>query len=138
MGGFEDWTVEDVLKHNAKINENVSKNSFNIKSDKVYISEKKNKYNAKKIEIDGVKFDSRKEADFYCELKIKLQAKQIKGFCRQAQFVLSNSINYKADFIVFNNDDTTDIIDVKGFPTDVYKIKKKLFEEKYNLKIIEV
>ena len=115
---FPGWSFEDVEEHNAKINKKASKNDFSNENDKLYIKERKSKYNAKKIEIDGVKFDSRKEADFYCELKIKLQAKQIKGFCRQAQFVLANDISYKADFIVFNNDGTTDIIDVKGFATE--------------------
>ena len=115
MNGFEDWTVEDVLKHNARIKNTTSK-----------------------IDIDGIKFDSQKEADYYCELKIRLAAGDIKGFCRQAEFILANNTRYKADFIVFNNDGTTEIIDVKGFKTDVYKLKKKLFEDKFNLKIKEV
>ena len=138
MRGFEDWTEEDVKKFNARNNKNRSKIDFDIKDDKEYVKEKKSKYKANKVEIDGIKFDSQKEADYYCELKLRLAAGDIKGFCRQAEFVLAPGLRYKADFIVFNNDGTSEIIDVKGFKTQVYKDKKKVFEDRFNLKIIEV
>lgn len=76
---------------------------------------RKSKYNAKKTNIDGNTFDSEKEANYYCELKNRLQAKDIKGFCLQPVFILAPGLKYKADFIVFNNDNTTEIIDVKRF-----------------------
>ena len=69
---------------------------------------------------------------------MRLAAKDIRGFCRQSEFVLAPNLRYKADFIVFNNDGTSDIIDVKGIKTEVYKNKKKVFEDKFNLKIVEV
>lgn len=138
MRGFEDWTEEDVLKHNARIKNTTQKIDFNNHGDKLLHEKKKSKYNANKVEVDGIKFDSQKEANYYNELKLRLSAGNIKGFCRQAEFVLANNVRYKADFIVFNNNGTTDIIDVKGFKTDVYKLKKKLFEDKFNLKIREV
>lgn len=76
---------------------------------------KKSKYGAVKTSIDGQTFDSQKEANYYIELKNRLQAKDIKGFCLQPIFILASSLKYKADFIVFNNDNTTEIIDVKRF-----------------------
>lgn len=138
MRGFEDWTEEDVLKHNARISKTTSKNHFPDVGKMVQIENKKSKYGANKVEVDGIKFDSKKEADFYNELKLRLLAGDIKGFCRQAEFVLAPNLRYKADFVVFNSDGTADVIDVKGFKTDVYKLKKKLFEDKFNLKIREV
>lgn len=99
---------------------------------------KKSKYGAVKTSVDGQTFDSKKEADYYCELKLRLQAKDIKGFCLQPTFILARGLKYKADFIVFNNDDTTEIIDVKGFKTKEYITKKKIFEDKFGLKIKEV
>ena len=138
MRGFEDWTLEDVQKHNARIGKIASKNDFLDAGKMVQTEKKKTKYNANKVEIDSVKFDSQKEADYYNKLKYRLQAGEIKGFCRQSEFILANNVRYKADFIVFNNDGTSEIIDVKGFKTDVYKLKKKLFEDKFDLKIIEV
>lgn len=138
MWGFENWTDEDIKKYYARTNKTASKNNFNITVDKLLTEKKKSKYGANKVEIDDIKFDSQKEADYYCELKFRLQAKEIKGFCRQAEFVLAPNLRYRADFIVFNNDGTSEIIDVKGFKTQVYKDKKKVFEDKFNLKIKEV
>lgn len=80
----------------------------------------------------------RKNGDYYCELKLRLAAGDIKGFCRQAEFILAPNLRYKADFVVFNNDGSSEIIDVKGMQTQVYKDKKKVFEDKFNLKIKEV
>lgn len=143
MRGFEDWTEEDVIKHNKKINRmtDLSKaklEDFLYKTTSNTTNNKKSKYNANKVEIDGIKFDSQKEADYYSELKLRLAAKDIKGFCRQPEFILAPNLRYKADFIVFNNDGTSEIIDVKGMQTQVYKDKKKVFEDKFNLKIVEV
>jgi hypothetical protein len=52
-------------------------------------------------------------------------------------FILAPGLKYKADFIVFYNDGTSEIIDTKGFKTKEYIAKKKVFEDKYNLKIKE-
>jgi len=99
---------------------------------------KKTKYRANKTSIDGHTFDSNKEAQYYCDLKMRLKANDIKGFCLQPIFMLAPGLKYKADFIVFNNDNTTEVIDVKGYKTKEYIAKKKVFEEKYNLKITEI
>ena len=96
------------------------------------------KYKAKKTSIDGHSFDSEKEASYYTELKLRLRTGEIKGFCIQPIFILAPNLKYKADFIVFNNDGTSEIIDVKGMKTKEYIIKKKVFEDKFNLKIKEV
>ena len=98
---------------------------------------KPSKYNNKRIHVDGVLFDSKKEADYYGDLKLQLKAGAIKGFCRQPEFILTagfgnrKPVTYKADFIVFNLDGTADVIDVKGVETEVFKIKKKLFADKF-------
>ena len=98
----------------------------------------KSKYKAKKTSIDGHSFDSQKEANYYEELKIRLRVGEIRGFCIQPTFILTPNLKYKADFIVFNNDGTSEIIDVKGMKTKEYIVKKKVFEDKFNLKIKEV
>ena len=115
----EHWSIEQYKQYQEKGN-------------------KRSKYGAVKTKIDGQIFDSKKEADYYCELKLRLQAGEIKGFCLQPTFILAEGLKYKADFIVFNNDGTTEVIDVKGFKTKEYITKKKVFEDKFNLKIIEV
>lgn len=96
------------------------------------------KYGAVKTSVDGHTFDSKKEAEYYCNLKIRLQGGDIMGFCLQPIFILAPGLKYKADFIVFNNDGTSEVIDVKGFKTKEYIAKKKVFEDKYKLKIKEI
>ena len=113
---------------------------WDIKEYREYMKNKgkRSKYGAKKTSIDGHTFDSQKEATYYEELKIRLQAKDIRGFCLQPIFILANGLSYKADFIIFNNDGSTEVIDIKGFKTKEYITKKKVFEDKFNLKIKEV
>lgn len=98
---------------------------------------RKTKYNARKVYVDGIKFDSKAEADYYCRLKLMLRAGEIDGFCRQARFVITEGRNdergteYVTDFIVFYPDGTYRIVDVKGLKTDVFKLKVKCMREKY-------
>lgn len=100
-----------------------------IKKDK-----KKPKYKNNKVRMDGHLFDSQLEADYYIYLNLLLKASEINGYCLKPVFILSDKISYKPDFIVFEKDRTR-IIDTKGIETDVFKLKKKLFEKKYNLGI---
>ena len=88
---------------------------WNIEQYKEYEKNKgkRSKYGAVKTSVDGQTFDSKKEADYYCELKTRLQAKDIKGFCLQPVFILADGLKYKADFIVFHNDGTSEVVDVK-------------------------
>lgn len=116
---MEHWSVEDYKNYNEK-------------------KTRKTKYRAYKTSVDGHTFDSQKEAEFYIDLKNRLRANDIKGFCLQPIFILAPGLKYKPDFIIFNNDGTQEIIDVKGFKTKEYIAKKKVFEEKYNLKITEI
>ena len=94
------------------------------------------KYRANKVSIDGHTFDSQKEANYYCELKLRLQGNEINGFCLQPTFILAPKLKYKADFIIFHKDNSTEIIDVKGVKTKEYIAKKKVLEDKYKLKIL--
>lgn len=100
-------------------------------------SKKPSKYHSKRVKVDGILFDSQKEADYYSDLKIQLQAGVIKGFCRQPEFVLLAGFakqrpeTYRADFIVFNLDGTAEIVDTKGVETEVFKIKHKQFRAKF-------
>lgn len=111
---------------------------------------KKSKYNNTKTVIDGITFDSIKEADYYCQLKLLKRAGEIKDFGLQQRYELQptfkkngkthRSITYVADFVIENNDGTTDVVDVKGFETQLFKVKQKLFEYKYpdlQLKVVK-
>lgn len=61
----------------------------------------------------------------------------------QPSFKLNNKtrrkITYKADFsYITTEDDKLHVVDVKGYRTDVYMIKKKMFEYRYGIELEEV
>ncbi len=99
---------------------------------------RRSKYGNQKTVVDGIEFDSKKEAEYYCMLKILKQAGEIKDFELQPRYELQpafekngdkyRAITYIADFAIINLDGTTEIVDVKGVETQVFKIKRKMFE----------
>lgn len=104
------------------------------------------KYNNKKTEIDGIKFDSKREADRYCELVRLKQLGAVREFTLQPRFELipkfeqfgvkHRATTYVADFDVIWLSGEREVIDVKGFPTEVFKLKEKMFRHAYpNLKL---
>ena len=105
-------------------------------------SERKNKYHAQKTEVDGIVFDSKKEANRYCELKLLEKAKAIQDLRCQVAFPLvkksefGKEIKYVADFVYYDNGHLV-VEDTKGYRTDVYKLKKRLMAEYYGIKIKE-
>ena len=111
----------------------------------------RSKYNARKTEIDGIKFDSAKEAARYAELKLLRDAGKIKDLQLQVPFVLQEgfksirsgrkirAIKYIADFVYINVESNVKMVeDVKGMKTDVYNIKKKMFLKLYEQEYIFV
>jgi len=100
----------------------------------------KNKYRAKKITIDGIKFDSLKEGRRYQELKIQAMAGFISDLKLQVEYFLLDpfvyqgkkyrGIKYLADF-EYIKDGIKITEDVKGKATKVYQIKKKLLLSRY-------
>lgn len=101
------------------------------------------KYNAKKKVVDGHTFDSKREAERYCELKLFVRAGEIRDLELQPRFLLQDKfvdkqgnkhrkIEYVADFLYIDKQGRNVVEDVKGVLTDVYKIKKKIFLKKYD------
>ena len=106
--------------------------------------EKRSKYSSAKTDVDGITFDSKKEAEFYAELKLRERAGKIFHLRLQPRYLLQeafkhegkqyNKMEYVADFEYIENGETV-VIDVKGFKTAVYMLKKKLFLYKYGDKV---
>lgn len=98
------------------------------------------KYGNKRTEVDGIIFDSRKEADYYIHLKELEGAGIVANIVLQPRFVLipaftKNGVKFRkteyvADF-QYEKDGEIIVVDVKGYKTDVYKLKHKLFEYLY-------
>ena len=106
------------------------------------------KYHNTKTTLNGMKFDSKKEMRRWQELSLMEKAGAITDLQRQVKYVLIPSqringkvaekeISYYADFVYKENGRTV-VEDVKGYRTDVYKIKRKLMLYTYGIKIREV
>ena len=103
------------------------------------------KYHNTKTVADGIKFDSKLEAERYAQLKMMERAGVIRDLELQPSFELIPSFRkngktwrrtvYKADFrYILAEDDSYIIEDVKGSTSvieDAVRLKKKLLEYKY-------
>lgn len=96
---------------------------------KVKTAEPKRKYHNVPTIVHGIRFDSKKEAEYYGLLHLTRHNGGIRAFFRQVPFDLPGGIKFKADFVVIGNDGTITIEEVKGFRTQTYKLKKKLVED---------
>lgn len=112
------------------------------------------KYGNKKTVVDGIQFDSKKEAQRYCELKLLQRAGVIKELELQKEFeliptqridgkVVERACKYKADFAYLQNGKLV-VEDVKGYrdPKSAgyakFVIKRKLMLWRYGVQIIEI
>lgn len=96
------------------------------------------------MEYKGIKFDSKMECDYYKEVieelgdefEIHLQPKYELFAKYEIEGKKVRAINYIADFAIINKSNSTiKIIDIKGFETADFKIKKKMFERIFLTKI---
>lgn len=125
---------------------------------------KRSKYHAQRTEVDGLTFDSKREAARYQVLKARMAAGDVRRLKCQPRYALcpliiehgdvrninagSNSprrypvVEYIADFEYEERDSAVAwnlvVEDVKGVRTDLYKLKKRWFEAQYGMTIREV
>ena len=106
------------------------------------------KYHAKKVTVNGITFDSKKEADRYKVLSMLEQVGHIKDLKRQVKFelipsqkvdgkVVERPCTYVADFTYYKGYDYI-VEDVKGFKTPEYVIKRKLLLYTHGIRITEI
>lgn len=109
---------------------------------------RRSKYRNQPTVIDGIRFDSKREAKRYQELRYLSQIGEIKLLRRQIPYVLvpavemegryRRPITYKADFVYFDNKTNQEIVeDVKGVVTPVYNMKRHLMKSVHNIDILE-
>jgi UDP-N-acetylglucosamine 2-epimerase len=110
------------------------------------------KYHNKKVTVDGITFDSKKEARRYNELRLLQRAGEISNLQRQVKFlliptqveqferysektgkklkdgqrVIEKECAYYADFVYTDKSGKTVVEDTKGIETEAYRIKRKL------------
>lgn len=122
----------------------------------------RNKYLNKRVEIDGIVFDSKKEGKYYLVLKQREEDGEIRDLQMQVPFELvpavyedevkhlktkdkivrkmvQRAVRYVADF-VYTDVETGKfcVVDTKGFRTKEYVLKRKMMLAFKGIKIIEV
>ena len=107
------------------------------------------KYKAKKTVVDGITFDSKKEAARYSELKLLEHAGEVHELQRQVKFllippqkengkVIERECRYIADFVYKDKEGRLVVEDTKGVKTKDYIIKRKLMLYVHGIRIKEV
>ncbi len=95
---------------------------------------------AKRKIIDGIGFDSTREARRYQDLALMQSAGQIFELRRQVPYPIFikgiKICDWRADF-VYRESGVIVVEDSKGWKTDVYRLKKKMIEAEYGFKIRE-
>lgn len=119
----------------------------------------RSKYGAKKVEYNGMVFDSKRECRRYKELQILQQIGAISELRTQVKFVLiparreadtvgkrggiikgnliEREVSYIADFVYIENGKTV-VEDAKGMRTPEYILKRKMMLYFYGIRIKEV
>lgn len=102
---------------------------------------KRTKYGNRRVEVDGMKFDSQHEANVYGWLSLRVKAGELKCVCRQVRFDLPGGIGYIADFVTIGQDGKAEVLDAKSQATRenrVYINKKKQMKACLGIEIQEV
>lgn len=99
-----------------------------------------NKYNAKRVLLDGICFDSKAEANDYAALKLREKAGEVTDIELQRWYdLIVNGVlvaRYRADFVFFDRlCCARRIVDTKGVVTRDFRMKQKLMKACHGLEI---
>ena len=113
--------------------------------------QKGSKYRSRKVTVDGITFDSEKEAGRWQELKLLERTGEIRDLQRQVPFVvipaqrdengklIEKEVRYVADFTYIEKGKLTRTVeDVKGMKTREYILKRKMLLWRLGIRIKEV
>lgn len=128
----------------------------------VFMNFNTNKYGNIETDVDGITFDSQKEANRYCELRLLERAGAISDLQTQVKFelipaqyktverygkkgkrlkdsqkLIESGVSYYADFVYKENGKTV-VEDTKGKRTKEYIIKRKLMLYIHGIRIKEL
>lgn len=94
-------------------------------------TERRGKYNARRTEYGGRKYDSMHEAAVAYELDMMLRAGEITEVRPQVTFDLNvhghHVTRHRVDFLVTLKNGSQKVVEAKGMPTPEWSIKRELF-----------
>lgn len=107
------------------------------------------KYHSRKITVNGIAFDSHREARRYQELQLQLRAGEITQLQLQKKYTLipaqkkpsggtERPVTYTADFVYIDNSGKEVVEDAKGMKTQQYIIRRKLMLWVHGIEVKEV
>jgi hypothetical protein len=97
---------------------------------------KAHKFHAKGTNVDGLHFPSKLEARCYEEQKFRRDiTHEVLWFICQVPFRLPGSVTYRLDFLCVLANGGVELIDAKGYDTDIGKLKRKQVEQLYGVDI---
>lgn len=94
-----------------------------------------NKYGAMVTHVDGIRFDSKREARYYEQLKLRVAAGQVRYFLRQVPVHLPGGTKLVVDFLEIHADGSLHYVDAKGRETKEFRIKRREVEHHYPIRI---
>lgn len=131
------WTQQQLDEYEQR-----RKQSTPIKTAQVAtptVSSKPPKYRNEKTVVDGIKFDSKLEAQYYEHLKLRKLAGEIKYFVMQVSLRLEGGVRLRVDFMVVSNrkdgGENVQWDDVKGVLTPSAKNKIKQAKDRYGIDV---
>ncbi|MFL8969332.1 DUF1064 domain-containing protein [Helcococcus kunzii] len=140
MENFSEIKKKVILLFNEKIPIKLIAKTFKLSEidvKRIILETKSPKYKNKKVKHDGITFDSILEKDRYIELKRLEKLGLISDLKLQPKFEIIPTVRYRnktyrvtyyiADFMYLDSKKNKIVEDTKGFETDVYKLKRKLF-----------
>lgn len=98
-------------------------------------TQRKNKYGAVVTHVNGIRFDSKREAAYYERLCLRVQLGEVRYFLRQVPLHLPGGTRLVVDFLEVHADGSLHYVDVKGRETDAFKIKRREIQAVYPITI---
>lgn len=98
----------------------------------------RHKFNAKRTKVGERTYASKAEARYAVALEHRKRAGEVIGWFEQVPIQLPGGIVFRLDFLVFESDGSVRAIEIKGYETPAWKMKRKLVEESYPWLPLEV
>jgi hypothetical protein len=97
--------------------------------------DKRRKYGNQPTTVDGIRFDSKREARYYQQLKLEQQCGLVSYFLRQVPLHLPGGTRLVLDFLVVMADGRIRYVDAKGRETQAFRIKRREIQHHYPITV---